>query len=149
VSTTADWHCFGGSLVCLLQMKDGSFLQEGEDDWKALGQTAADLLSVGAGVSYIGPAFAMLAYALKQWSAFRSVPAEAIAMLKACRDLLDDLNHSWTDIMAHHQERASNWVQQAATAAAECLIVQDKCALVRWASISLILKGSSACVQSL
>lgn len=53
----------------LSQVKDGVY----GVDWAALGATGEKLLCAGSGAAYVGPVFALMAFALKQWSAFEQV----------------------------------------------------------------------------
>lgn len=68
--------------------------------WDALGHTATQLLAAGQAASYVGPLCALLGYAIKQWSTFKTVPKEAKAMLRRCYDLLFDLQQAWQNITA-------------------------------------------------
>jgi hypothetical protein len=118
------------------------------------------LLSAGSTLTYIGPAFALFGYAIKQWSTCQQVPQEAVDLLQSCRDLLFDLNQAWPHIslqqwpeLLQHQlsrlspqlqrlnvaelkaelqeERLQRWLRLVAGAAAECVCINSKGPVIR------------------
>jgi hypothetical protein len=115
-----------------LQVKDGAWMSS--DAWQALGGTAGALLSAGTTLAYIGPVFALLGYAIKQWSTCQEVPQEAVDLLQSCRDLLFGLNRAWPHIMPQQQqqqERLQRWLRLVAEAAAGCVVVNSKGPIMR------------------
>jgi hypothetical protein len=119
----------------LLQVKDGAFLSP--DAWQALGGSASALLSASITLIYIGPVFALLGYAIKQWSTCQEVPQEAVDLLQSCRDLLFDLNQAWPHTMPQQQqqqqqrERLQRCLRLVAQAAAECMVINSKGLIMR------------------
>jgi hypothetical protein len=43
----------------------------------------------------VGPVFALVGFALKQWSMAAKVPEDAAVLLRTCRDLLADIHTAW------------------------------------------------------
>jgi hypothetical protein len=48
-----------------------------------------------SGAPYVGPVFALVGFALKQWSVAAKVPEDAARLLRTCRDLLADVLAAW------------------------------------------------------
>jgi thymidylate kinase len=90
--------------------------------------------------------FALLGYAIKQWSTCEQVPQEAVDLLQLCRDLLFDLNRAWSHIMSQQQQqqqqqqqeeqtalqgRTQRWLRLVAEAAAECIVINNRRPVMR------------------
>jgi hypothetical protein len=126
-------HCSFCHLLLLLQAS-GAF----KTSWEQLGDTAADLLKASSGVAYIGPALAILGYAIKQWSACQAVPQQAVDLLQSCRDLVADLNDAWPHIYSSSdtdkQQRLEGWLVRLAAAALGGIEAHARSAAIRCAA---------------
>ena len=110
----------------------------GADAWQAVGASTGALLSASCSLSYIGPVFALLGYAIKQWSTCQAVPQQAVDLLTGCRNLLSDLSQAWPHIISQEmqqqqqqQQRVQRWLQLVAQAAAQCVVLHEKEPVIR------------------
>lgn len=101
--------------------------------WTDLGDAGRGLATALSGAAYVGPVFALVGFALKQWSMTAKVPAEAAVMLRTCRDLLADIHRAWPYLAldAEPKQRMEAAIKETAKLINETIVMRQESLICR------------------
>jgi hypothetical protein len=71
--------------------------------------------------------FALVGFALKQWSMTAKVPADAVQLLRTCRDLLADIHAAWPCLAryAEPKQRMLKIIKETADLINETIVMRE------------------------
>jgi len=86
-----------------------------------------------SGATYVGPIFALVGFALKQWSMTAKVPADAVNLLRTCRHLLADIHQAWPCLAhdAEHKQRMEAAIKETAKLINETIVMREESLICR------------------